>query len=144
MAAKTGASKIINSTVSAVQNPPVREWLVLFPDSPGVVSMLSQNKSYRVGDLGHLIDGYSETSHYLPFYIQKSKVQATQLPSIDDLHMQCAIILLISGEQLSRRLEIRPRHSPNFVRLHNEGWVSWAGTYDIFSAFIICLQLCMN
>ncbi|CRG88162.1 hypothetical protein PISL3812_05189 [Talaromyces islandicus] len=64
MATKTGASKILNSAASAVQNPPVREWLVLFPDSPGV---------------------------------------------------------------LSRRLEIRPRHSPNFVRLHNEGWVSWAG-----------------
>ncbi|KAH8811528.1 hypothetical protein F5884DRAFT_278919 [Xylogone sp. PMI_703] len=28
---------------------------------------------------------------------------------------------------LSRRIAIRPRHSPNFVRLHNEGYVSWAG-----------------
>ncbi|KAL4948252.1 hypothetical protein BDW69DRAFT_189444 [Aspergillus filifer] len=28
---------------------------------------------------------------------------------------------------LDRRLAIRPRHSPNFVRLHNEGYVSWAG-----------------
>lgn len=29
--------------------------------------------------------------------------------------------------KLARRVEIRPRHSPNFVRLHNEGYVSWAG-----------------
>ncbi|KAH7245541.1 hypothetical protein BKA59DRAFT_511501 [Fusarium tricinctum] len=29
--------------------------------------------------------------------------------------------------QLARRVEIRPRHSPNFLRLHNEGYVSWAG-----------------
>ncbi|KAL3433436.1 hypothetical protein BDV09DRAFT_171969 [Aspergillus tetrazonus] len=28
---------------------------------------------------------------------------------------------------LDRRLEIRPRHSPNFVRLHKEQWVTWAG-----------------
>ncbi|KAJ5199432.1 hypothetical protein N7491_000010 [Penicillium cf. griseofulvum] len=28
---------------------------------------------------------------------------------------------------LERRIKIRPRHSPNFVRLHNEGYVSWAG-----------------
>ncbi|PYH46506.1 uncharacterized protein BP01DRAFT_355518 [Aspergillus saccharolyticus JOP 1030-1] len=28
---------------------------------------------------------------------------------------------------LDRRLEIRPRHSPNFVRLHQEQWVTWAG-----------------
>lgn len=50
---------------------------------------------------------------------------------------------MISGEQLSRRLEIRPRHSPNFVRLHNEGYVSWAGTCE-FSAFLICIQLCIS
>jgi uncharacterized protein YciI len=29
--------------------------------------------------------------------------------------------------QLPRRIAIRPKHSPNFVRLHNEGYVSWAG-----------------
>ncbi|KAL4768018.1 hypothetical protein BDW60DRAFT_211406 [Aspergillus nidulans var. acristatus] len=28
---------------------------------------------------------------------------------------------------LERRLAIRPRHSPNFVRLHQQGYVSWAG-----------------
>ncbi|KAK9418681.1 putative YCII-related domain-containing protein [Seiridium unicorne] len=28
---------------------------------------------------------------------------------------------------LARRVEIRPRHSPNFVRLHDYGYVSWAG-----------------
>ncbi|KAF4438954.1 YCII-related domain protein [Fusarium austroafricanum] len=28
---------------------------------------------------------------------------------------------------LARRVEIRPHHSPNFLRLHNEGYVLWAG-----------------
>ncbi|KAK8104651.1 uncharacterized protein PG998_011684 [Apiospora kogelbergensis] len=32
-----------------------------------------------------------------------------------------------SPNVLERRVAIRPRHSPNFVRLHNEGYVSWAG-----------------
>ncbi|PHH67762.1 hypothetical protein CDD82_1151 [Ophiocordyceps australis] len=28
---------------------------------------------------------------------------------------------------LARRIAIRPQHSPNFVNLHQEGYVSWAG-----------------
>ncbi|KAH8693931.1 hypothetical protein BGW36DRAFT_383996 [Talaromyces proteolyticus] len=66
MATAAAASTLtkVTAQVSAVEAQAVREWLILFPDMPNV---------------------------------------------------------------LSRRLEIRPRHSPNFVRLHKEGWVSWAG-----------------
>lgn len=28
---------------------------------------------------------------------------------------------------LARRIAVRPRHSPHFVELHKEGYVSWAG-----------------
>ncbi|SPJ73402.1 uncharacterized protein FTOL_03132 [Fusarium torulosum] len=37
------------------------------------------------------------------------------------------VILPDMPNVLARRVEIRPRHSPNFLRLHNEGYVSWAG-----------------
>ncbi|KAG5661970.1 hypothetical protein KAF25_004209 [Fusarium avenaceum] len=37
------------------------------------------------------------------------------------------VILPDKPKVLKRRVEIRPRHAPNFVRLHNEGYVSWAG-----------------
>ncbi|KAM5376220.1 hypothetical protein ACJA88_007331 [Fusarium oxysporum] len=41
--------------------------------------------------------------------------------------MEHLVILPDKPNVLKRRVEIRPRHSPNFVRLHNEGYVSWAG-----------------
>ncbi|KAK6075815.1 hypothetical protein SCUP234_07616 [Seiridium cupressi] len=37
------------------------------------------------------------------------------------------VILPDKPNVLARRVLIRPSHSPNFVRLHNEGYVSWAG-----------------
>ncbi|KAL4874721.1 hypothetical protein BJY04DRAFT_224704 [Aspergillus karnatakaensis] len=37
------------------------------------------------------------------------------------------VILPDKANVLSRRIAIRPQHSPNFVRLHKEGYVSWAG-----------------
>ncbi|KFY90004.1 hypothetical protein V500_05340 [Pseudogymnoascus sp. VKM F-4518 (FW-2643)] len=36
---------------------------------------------------------------------------------------------------LERRLQIRPVHSKNFVRLHESGFVSWAG--PVFEAHVI-------
>ncbi|KAJ5905712.1 uncharacterized protein N7473_002628 [Penicillium subrubescens] len=30
---------------------------------------------------------------------------------------------------LMHRIAIRPQHSPNFVRLHQEGYVTWAGKW---------------
>ncbi|KAF5019115.1 hypothetical protein F66182_8884 [Fusarium sp. NRRL 66182] len=41
--------------------------------------------------------------------------------------MERLVILPDMPNVLARRVEIRPRHSPNFLRLHNEGYVSWAG-----------------
>ncbi|KOS23059.1 hypothetical protein ESCO_003772 [Escovopsis weberi] len=37
------------------------------------------------------------------------------------------VIIPDHANVLARRIAIRPQHSPNFVRLHNEGYVSWAG-----------------
>ncbi|CAI7584776.1 unnamed protein product [Penicillium manginii] len=36
------------------------------------------------------------------------------------------LVILPDNTQLARRIAIRPQHSPNFVRLHKEGYVSWA------------------
>jgi hypothetical protein len=59
------------------------EWMVIFPDNPGVV---------------HLAIG------------QARRISLTQ-------------------RKLDRRLQIRPKHSPNFVRHHKENFVSWAGMF---------------
>jgi len=37
------------------------------------------------------------------------------------------VVLPDKPNVLARRVQIRPQHSPNFVKLHNEGYVSWAG-----------------
>ncbi|KAL4870566.1 hypothetical protein BDV12DRAFT_195290 [Aspergillus spectabilis] len=43
------------------------------------------------------------------------------------------VILPDNANVLSRRIAIRPQHSPNFVRLHQEGYVSWAD-FDLSNA----------
>nr|ANF07294.1 YCII-related domain protein [Paecilomyces fulvus] len=46
----------------------------------------------------------------------------------ESVHLgELLVIIPDKPNVLERRIAIRPKHSPNFVRLHNEGYVSWAG-----------------
>lgn len=96
--------------------------------STGAVKEMMESSEYndlKIWDLSTAVISPLLTVHSSTLDARASPSQ--DVPASPAGQSERLVVLPDMPNVLDRRVSIRPRHSPNFARLHQEGYVSWAG-----------------